>query len=318
MNAARDLSPTGDATAPVRHFERPSSLGGRLRVLRFSIARRLVQFGVLLAFFGTLHWGWRLLGQPLLAGNLSAAEVAGVLPLADPFAVLQMIVAGHGLASEVLVGATLALAAYALLGGRVFCAWVCPMNVVADAASWLRHRLAIGSGDDLVRIPSRTRYVGLVLALLLSAASGVAAFEWFSPIAMLHRELLYGVGLGLTAALGIFVLDTLLLRHGWCGHLCPLGAFWSVVGRAAQVRVAFDDSSCTRCGDCVKVCPEPRVLHFGHAAARGMIVSGECTNCGRCVAVCPESSLNFALRARIRPRPRLIARETEPTSGGTQ
>jgi ferredoxin-type protein NapH len=190
------------------------------------------------------------------------------------------------------------------------------MNVVTDAAFWLRSRFGIGASDDLVRIAAKTRYVLLALALLLSAASGVAAFEWFSPIAMLHRELIYGIGLGLTGALGIFLLDALALRHGWCGHLCPLGAFWSIVGRTGQVKVAFDDASCTRCGDCVKVCPEPRVLHFGQAAARGMIASGECINCGRCVAICPESSLNFALRARIRPQPLPAAPSTEPTCGG--
>ena len=285
---------------PVRHFEMPGSLAGKLRVWRFTIARRVVQFGLLLAFFGTLHWGWTLLGAPLLAGNLSAAKLAGAVPLADPFAVLQMLAGRHALATEVLLGAALTLGIYSLLGGRVFCAWVCPMNFVTDAAFWLRGKLGLGAGDDPVRLPSPTRYVILAVMLVLSAASGLMAFEAFSPVAMLHRELLYGVGLGLTGALGIFLLDALVLRHGWCGNLCPLGAFWAVVGRAAQVRVAFDNGSCTRCGDCVKLCPEPRVLHFGNAAARGMIASGECTNCGRCIAVCPESSLRFELRARIR------------------
>jgi len=300
---------------PVRHFEMPASLAGKLRVRRFTIARRAVQFGVLLAFFGTLHWGWTALAQPLLAGNLSAAKLAGALPLADPFAVLQMLVGRHALATEVLLGAVLTLGAYALLGGRVFCAWVCPMNVVTDAAFWLRGRLGPGAGADLVRLASQTRYVILALALALSAVSGLLAFEAFSPIAMLHRELLYGVGLGLTGALGVFLLDALVLRHGWCGHLCPLGAFWAIVGRTARVRVAFDDASCTRCGDCVKLCPEPRVLHFGHAAATGMIASGECTNCGRCIAICPESSLRFDLRARIRGAARR-GPENESTPGG--
>ncbi len=294
------LTSASQSSRPVRHFEMPASLAGKLRVWRFTFARRLVQFGVLLAFFGTLHWGWTVFGQPLLTGNLSAAKFAGVLPLADPFAVLQMLVGRHALAAEVLIGAGLTLGAYALLGGRVFCAWVCPMNFVTDAAFWLRGKLGLGSGSDLVRLPSQTRYVILALALVLSAASGLLAFEAFSPIALLHRELLYGVGLGLTAALGIFLLDSLVLRHGWCGHLCPLGAFWSLVGRTGQVKVAFDDASCTRCGDCVKLCPEPRVLHFGNAAASGMITSGECTNCGGCIAICPESSLRFDLRARIR------------------
>ena len=308
-------APSTASARPVRHFEMPASLAGRLRVWRCTIARRVLQFGVLLAFFGTLHWGWTVFGQPLLAGNLSAAKFADVLPFADPFAVLQMLVGRHALATEALVGAAVTLGIYAVLGGRVFCAWVCPMNVVTDAAFWLRGRLGLGAGVDLIRLPSPTRYVVLVLVLVLSALAGVPAFEAFSPIAMLHRELLFGAGLGLTAALGIFLLDALLLRHGWCGSLCPLGAFWSIVGRTAQVRVAFDDASCTRCGDCVKLCPEPRVLHFGNAAASGMIASGECTNCGRCIAICPESSLRFDLRARIGGAARR-ATASESTPGG--
>ena len=301
----------------VRHFELPTSVSGRLRVWRFTIARRVLQFTVLLAFFGTLRWGWTVLGQPLLAGNLSAANLAGVLPLADPFAVLQMLLGWHWPVAEVLVGAAVTLGAYAALGGRVFCAWVCPMNVVTDAASWLRSRLSVAAGSDLVRLPAQTRYVVLALALVLSAVSGLLAFESFSPIAMLHRELLYGAGLGLTGALGIFMLDALVLRHGWCGHLCPLGAFWAIVGRVGQVKVAFDDASCTRCGDCVKLCPEPRVLHFGNAAASGMIASGECTNCGRCVAICPESSLRFDLRVRVRSATAGRAVPPTLTPGGT-
>jgi len=298
-------TPASDAgRRPVRHFVMPTDLRGRLHFLRFTIARRVVQLSVLCAFIGTLRWGWHVLGRPLLAGDLSAAKLAGLIPLADPFAVLQMLAARSVAAGEVLVGALIVLVAYSLVGGRVFCAWFCPMNIVTDTASWVRARLARQAGDEPLRIPSQTRYGVLALALVLSAASGVAAFEWLRPVAMLHRELIFGAGLGLTGAIGIFVLDTLALRHGWCGHLCPLGAFWSIAGRAAQVRVKFDDASCTRCGDCVKVCPEPRALHFGEAAARGMIASGECTNCGRCVAICPESSLRFALRkncTRVHP-----------------
>ncbi len=86
----------------------------------------------------------------------------------------------------------------------------------------------------------RRRLVFLLLALVVPALAGMPAFEAFSPIGMLHRELIYGAGLGPSAALGIFVLDALVLRHGWCGKLCPLGALWSLVGHAA------DDQPCHR------------------------------------------------------------------------
>lgn len=299
-HAAR-LGPNG---RPVRPFVMPRSPGGRLRVWRYLILRRISQAGILLLFLGTAHWGWSVAGRPLLAGNLSASTLLGAVPLADPFAVLQILATGQGLAAPALIGAGVLLLAYALLAGRVFCAWVCPLNPVTDLAAWLRSRLGI---DDALRLPRWLRYVVLALALALSALAGVAAFEWVSPIAIAHRELIYGIGLGMTAVLGVFLLDLLVLRHGWCGHLCPLGAFWALWGRIGQLRVRFDAPTCTHCGECARVCPEPQVLNLRAATRRGFVASGECTDCGRCIPVCPEGTLSFDLRpliARHNRRPR--------------
>jgi ferredoxin-type protein NapH len=306
VNAPATASIAARAAKPVRHFEMPRTLAGRLWFLRYTLARRLAQFGILVAFFGTAHWGWTVAGQPLLAGNLSAAKVAGAIPMADPFAVLQMLFARHWLEWEVLVGAAVVLAVYALIGGRTFCGWVCPMNVVTDAAEWTRGKLGLRA--DLLHVTPAVRYAALGLALALSAVAGLAAFEWVSPISMLHREIVFGAGLGLTAALGVFAFDLALVRRGWCGHVCPLGAFWALAGRGGQLAVKYDSASCTRCGDCVKVCPEPRVISFPVLAATGRIAPGECLNCGKCIAVCPESSLWFGLRAATTHR---IAKTTD-------
>ncbi len=290
-------TPTVSPRRPVRHFEMPQTLGGKLYVWRFVIARRFVQLAVLLLFFGTVHWGWQIAGRPLLSGDLSASELLGVVPLADPFAVLQIVASRHWPVLEAFIGAGLVFLLYVLLGGRVFCSWVCPINMVADLANVLREKSGVRS---LFVVSHKVRYWGLLLALLLSFVLGVAAFEWVSPIGIMHRELIFGFGIGFIAVLGVFLFDLLIMARGWCGHICPLGAFWSIAGRIGQVKVAFDASACTRCGDCVKVCPEPIVLNFKNAERDGMVRAGECTNCGKCVAVCPEKCLEFNLRARIR------------------
>lgn len=269
----------------------------RVGIDRFLIARRSVQLGVLLAFFGTLHWGWRLLDEPFLAGNLSGSTLLGTVPLADPFAVIQILLTGHLPMTQLLLGAGIVLVVYGIVGGRSFCSWVCPVNMITDAAETLRQRLGLRSA---LRLPRNLRYIALGLSLLLSAVIGVAAFEWVSPIGIFHREVIYGLGFGLAALAGILIFDALVLRHGWCGHLCPLGAFWAQVGRVAQVRVRFDEATCTECGDCIKVCPEPQVLNLRAAAEARMVRSGECTNCARCITVCPEGSLSFGLRATPR------------------
>ena len=289
----KKLGPNGKE---VRFFVMPESLSGKMKVWRYLLYRRFVQFFTLLLFFGTAHWSWAIADQPILAGNLSSSLFLGLIPLADPFAVLQIFFTQHLMEQEVVLGAAIVLATYALLGGRVWCAWVCPINMVTDLASWLRRKLSIQPAFKLGR---HIRYAILAMTLLLSLVTGVAAFEWVSPISMFHREVIFGLGMGWMAILGIFIFDLLLVKHGWCGHLCPLGAFYSVLGKIGGVRIAFDAPTCTQCVECVQVCPEPQVFDFKKAKVDGLISSGECTNCGRCITVCPEDTLGFSIRGNI-------------------
>ena len=289
MNKVTKLGPNG---RPVRPFVMPDTMTGKLNVWRHLILRRIVQLGILVLFFGTVRAGWQLAGKPILSGNLSSSELLGFIPMADPFAVLQISLAGQLPQQEIIIGAVLILAIAALLGGRTWCAWVCPVNMVTDLASWIRRRLDI---KDAFSISRKTRYSVLAMSLLLSILTGIAAFEWISPIGMLHRELIFGIGAGWIAVLGLFLFDLFILRHGWCGHFCPLGAFYALVGKIAQLRISFDAPTCTHCCDCAKVCPEPQVLNLKSATKAGMVTSGECTNCGRCITVCPEDTLKFNL-----------------------
>ncbi|MFQ7007654.1 MAG: quinol dehydrogenase ferredoxin subunit NapH [Parasutterella sp.] len=194
-----------------------------------------------------------------------------------------------------MIGAGIILAVYWVVSGRSFCSWVCPMNLVTDFAFWCRKKLGINT--NVLSLSSGTRYVLLALALILSIVTGTAAFEAISPQGILWREIVYGGFLGLLSAVfGIFALDLAVTKRGWCGHLCPLGAFWALWGKIGLTKVKFDNDTCTRCGDCIKVCPEPQVINFKKAAEIGMYASGECTNCGKCVSICPENSLKFGIR----------------------
>ena len=69
------------------------------------------------------------------------------VPLADPFAVLQLLAAGGMLASNALLGSLITVVFYGLLGGRTFCAWVCPLNPVTDLATFTRALRSFGPGD---------------------------------------------------------------------------------------------------------------------------------------------------------------------------
>jgi ferredoxin-type protein NapH len=264
---------------------------------KWLLARRLAQAGFLALFLTG-----PLLGVWITKGTLAASLTLGVLPLADPMMVIQAFLARHVVEVNALVGSVIVLAAYAVLGGRTYCAWVCPVNVVTDAAAWIRARLGLKDGLGLDR---RLRFAILGGALVASAATGTIAWEFVNPVTILHRGLVYGslfgAGATLFVTLAVFLFDLGVSGRGWCTHLCPVGAFYSLVGRKSLIRVtAKRRDACDNCMECFAVCPERQVIA---PALRGrdkgvgpVIMSADCTNCGRCVDVCAKNVFEFGTR----------------------
>ena len=262
--------------------------------MRYLISRRFVQIGILVLYIGANAFGWKI-----LEGNLSGSLLFETIPLADPYAILQMLFAGAVLASDILIGALIILLLYGIVGGRAFCSWVCPVNMVTDLANWLRRKLGISQVQKRVYMSRRLRFWVLGLSLLLSAAMGVAAFELISPISMLHRGLVFGIGLGFGAIIVIFLFDLFVHENGWCGYICPLGGFYSILGKISLVRVRHDAQKCTACMKCKEVCPEKEVLFMVGKSSESVLM-GECTNCARCIEVCGDDALNFSIRSQLK------------------
>jgi len=261
---------------------------------RYLILRRFTQIGILVLFFGANAWGWKI-----LEGNLSTSKIFGIIPMSDPYAVLQMVAAGAVVATDLLLGVAVVTLFYFIVGGRAFCSWVCPINMVTDSANWLRRVFDIDRAQlQKQPIGRNMRYWVLGISLIVSAVMGLAAFEFISPISMLHRGIVFGIGFGWAAVLIIFVFDLFVLKNGWCGHICPLGGFYSLLGKFSFIRVHHIEENCTLCMKCKVVCPEKQVLHMiGKESIP--VLSGECTNCARCIEVCDDDALRFSIRDLI-------------------
>jgi len=109
---------------------------------RWIVLRRLSQVSILLLF---LLGPWA--GIYVLKGNLSSSLLFNTIPMTDPMIFLQMLAAGFwGVTSAAVTGAAIILVFYMLVGGRVFCSWVCPVNLVTDLAFWLRRKLGLKGG----------------------------------------------------------------------------------------------------------------------------------------------------------------------------
>ncbi|MDH5409932.1 MAG: quinol dehydrogenase ferredoxin subunit NapH [Alphaproteobacteria bacterium] len=260
---------------------------------KWLILRRASQLGFLALFLAG-----PVVGVWIVKGTLASSLTLGVLPLTDPYMLLQSLFAGNIPAATALIGAAIVLATYAVVGGRVYCSWVCPINIVTDASHWLSARIDIPKGWQ----PKRSlRYWILGMTLATSAATGVIVWELVNPITLLHRGLLYGVGFAWAAVLAVFLFDLFVSRRGWCGHICPVGAFYGLVGHFALLRVnASARADCDDCMDCYAVCPEPHVITPALKGAKGgagpVILSSDCSNCGRCIDVCDRIVFKFSTR----------------------
>lgn len=264
---------------------------------KWLLARRAAQAGFLAAFLtGPLLHVW------VTKGTLASSLTLGVLPLTDPMIALQALLARHLLDGKALIGAALVLAFWLLVGGRSFCAWACPVNAVTDFAAWLRARLGI---KETIALDRRIRLWLLAGVLVASAATGTIVWEFVNPVTILHRGLVTGAILGGSAALAVtaavLLFDLGVAARGWCGALCPVGAFYGLLGRYAPVRVRADNrAACDNCMECFAVCPERQVIAPAlRGADKGVgpvILSGDCTNCGRCIDVCSKQVFRFGTR----------------------
>ena len=260
---------------------------------KWLFVRRAAQFGFLgLFLIGPLTGYW------LVKGNITSSLTLDFLPLSDPYVQLQSFFAGHTLETTALIGAAIVLVTYALIGGRMYCSWVCPVNIITDAAHWLRHRLGISGGMKLTR---GARYWILAATLVVSAVSGTIVWELVNPVTAVYRAIVFGVGAAWLMALAVFAFDLFVSERGWCSHLCPVGAFYGLVGRFSVLRIrAPRRDDCNDCMDCFAVCPENQVISPAlRGAAKGVgpvITSHNCTNCGRCIDVCALDVFEFGTR----------------------
>lgn len=264
---------------------------GWWRAHRFLVLRRLCQLTIIALFMAGPTLG-------VLTGNLSSSMLFDTVPLSDPLIVLQALATGHIPEFNVLLGVVIVVVFYAILAPRAFCAWVCPLNIVTDLAAWLRRKFNIKVS---YRWSPAIRYWLIPVLMLGSALSGAILWTWLDPVAALHRGLVFGMGAGWVLIALVFVLDLLLVEHGWCGHLCPLGATYGVIGRKSLLRVtAVRREDCTKCMDCFYVCPEPEVLRQPLKEGDRRVMDQNCISCGRCLDVCPEHVFEFKNRLNVK------------------
>lgn len=263
----------------------------------------LLCWGLVTVQYGLYIWQ---LGEGMTPQLARPDVVDGFLPIAGGLGLRawfgQGLVDPHHPAASVTV---LVISLSALLLGRAFCAWFCPLGLVGEWLHGLRRRLLPGEWTpprwlDLVLRGQKFLVLGFLLFIILlavpaTALSGYLASAYHQAADMKMGAFFFNLTLVSSLCLGWVLLLTATFRQGFCRYLCPYGAWIALLGLLTPLRIRRDPARCLRsaghdCDKCSRACPSRIPVH-----QRIAVRSLECTGCLSCVAACPKRTDALAL-----------------------
>lgn len=170
--------------------------------------------------------------------------------------------------------------AAALLFGRVYCGYACPINTLMMPAEWLAEKLKLQTDHS----PKWLR-------------SG--KFAWFalvgSVIIMLLVKRMSGKNLPI---LLIWLLASVIitLRHKpvvFHNLICPFGALQRFFGKSAVFSKKVNTKECVGCKLCEKACPSGAIAVAATDNKAG-INTAVCLQCSECQHVCPGHAIHYS------------------------
>jgi ferredoxin-type protein NapH len=234
----------------------------------------------------------------LVEGALTGSRFVG-FHMADLNAALQVMLAYKQVLINLLIGIVTIFIIWWFLGGRTFCAWICPYHLLGEWAEWVHLQLASKKIVKNHSFDRRARGVLWLVFAVLAIVTGYTVFETISPVGILSRALIYGPSLALAWVAALLLFEIFYSRRAWCRYACPIGLTYGLVGSLSPLKVVHDASKCFNDGACRQVCLVPHVLNStirGRATTVKTDLGADCTRCGMCIDVCPTEALSFKFK----------------------
>ncbi|MGI6038470.1 MAG: 4Fe-4S binding protein [Limnochordia bacterium] len=167
----------------------------------------------------------------------------------------------------------------ALLFGRVYCGYVCPMHTLMIPVEKLGQRLKWQTNEHPRWLDS-------------GVFPGVALVASVATMALARRVLRVNLPI-LLIWLGASVLITLRYKQEVFHNLiCPFGALQRLFGKGKLFAHWVDKARCTGCRLCEKVCPSQAVVVDHDRRAR--IDTSLCLQCSACREACRKEAISYA------------------------
>ena len=187
---------------------------------------------------------------------------------------------------------------FGVLFGRWICGWLCPFGLVQDLVYKVPFPKKIRTfrGDRALRYLKYAVLLILVIALPLFDTLVPYFCKYLCPSGTLFGAIPLILANGMlrsqigflfwwkVGVLIVLLLLSLLISRPFCRYLCPLGAIYGLMNRAALTHLDHEADKCIHCGACETVCAmgiDPKK----------QFDSAECIRCGRCAKACPSGAL---------------------------
>lgn len=189
----------------------------------------------------------------------------------------------------------------AFFAKKGFCSWVCPVGLLSETLakshfSIFKKGLSLPGWLDIILRSLKYILAGFFIrSVFFAMPMGVvdqfihSPYNRFADIKMLK----FFIPMSGTVLIGLLVLFVLsvIIRNFWCRYLCPYGALIGVIGFFSIGKIRRDDSHCTHCGRCERVCQGQIKIR-----EKELVQSLECTACLECINTCPEKdAIGFSL-----------------------
>lgn len=167
----------------------------------------------------------------------------------------------------------------ALIFGRIYCGYVCPMNTLMRPVEWLSKKLKLQTS-------STPKWLKNGYFTWIALAVSVAAM-------LLSKKLLHIELPILPFWFVISVLVTLRYRPAVFHNLiCPFGALQRTFGRFSRISKRVDKNACIGCKLCEKSCPSDAIKVTGDDK-KAVISTALCLQCTNCQMVCPKAAIHY-------------------------
>lgn len=243
--------------------------------ISWKAGRRVLQLFFFALLFPPLYFTGVLWFGTYISGDLAG------LALTDPLTALEITLAGKAFYPALWLSA-LPLIVAAVLLGRVFCSYVCPLNLLLE--------LLPGKLDKYKSKNCQLPIYILLLVLILSLLISLPVHNILSPVYGLMHILLFGVGVELILVAIVLLMALTMGRKSWCRSICPLGALYGLLGLKRRLFLQVEAGKCVHCGKCLRACSMGAV-----PGSAKMSESYLCTNCGDCVDACDKQALHFGI-----------------------